>query len=221
MLVAGGAWADDVGASGEMDLRARVAILPMVVNSIGEQEYLRSGLSDMLASRLGRNPAVAVLIVDGDSQATTDPLKAARAGVEHGARFVVFGSFTQFGEGASLDVQCVEARSYQDGENPEARRVFIQSGTVGDIIPKLDETAEKIGRFVSGIEPAQAASPTVAAAPATPGSAAPAPGVASGTDLADLRRRLEAIEAYLFGSKTDGAPSPQDLPDASQDFGLR
>jgi len=219
MLIASGPLADEPGATGEIDVRARVAILPMVVNSIGEQEYLRSGLSDMLASRLGRNPAVAVVIVDGDSQATTDPLKAARAGVEHGARFVVFGSFTQFGEGASLDVQCVEARSYQEGENPGARRVFIQSGTVGEIIPKLDETAEKIGRFVAGGAPAAAASAAVGAAPVAPGPAAPA--VAPASDIADLRRRLEAIEAYLFGSKTDGAPGPQDLPDASQDFGLR
>jgi len=219
VLVAGASFADETGAAGEIDLRARVAILPMVVNSIGEQGYLRSGLSDMLASRLGRNPGVAVVIVDGEAQATTDPLEAARAGVEHGAQFVVFGSFTQFGEGASLDVQCVEARSYQEGESPGARRVFIQSGTVGEIIPKLDETAEKIGRFVSGGASTQTAAAAVGAAPTEPGPRGRA--AAAESDVADLRRRLEAIEAYLFGAKTDGAPSAQDLPDASQDFGPR
>ena len=213
VLISGAARADDMGADGDIDLRIRVAILPMVVNSVGEQSYLRSGLSDMLASRLGQNPAVAVVRIEAESQATTDPVRAANIGVENGAHYVVFGSFTQFGQGASLDVQCVEARKIDDGDDAGARRVFIQSGTVGDIIPKLDETAQKIGRFVAGSEPA-AAVPPVGTAPA------PAPD-AREAELADLRRRLEAVEAYLFGNQQDGVSDSEVSPDASQDFGLR
>jgi len=223
VLISGAARADDVGEAGEIDLRARVAILPMVVNSNGEQAYLRTGLSDMLASRLGRNPGLAVVRVDDPAQATTDPARAARTGSELNAQFVVFGSFTQFGEGASLDVQCVEAGAGDDGARPPARRVFIQSGTVGEIIPKLDETAQKIGRFVTGPAPAvaeasparSAATPAVSAAPATP--AGPSP------EVEDLRRRLEAIESYLFGSGAPGdGVAGTELPgENASEFGVQ
>jgi TolB-like protein len=221
MLISGAPRADEVGGAGAVDLRARVAILPMVVNSTGDQEYLRTGLADMLASRLGRNPSLAVLRVDDPARATTDPKRAAQGGQELGAEFVVFGSFTQFGQGASLDVQCVEARSYGEDEDPTARRIFVQSGTVGEIIPKLDETAEKIGRFVAGTLPPVAAAP--AAATANPGAATAAPtAAASSSDLEEIRNRLDAIESYLFGSGKagDGVAGTEIPKDAGNEFGV-
>jgi TolB-like protein len=218
-----GARADEVVSAG--DGRVRVVILPMVVNTAGERAYLRSGLSDMLASRLGRNAGVAVVRIDDETKATSDPLRAAALGVESGARFVVFGAFTQFGEGASLDVQCVEARAYEEEESPSARRIFIQSGTVGEIIPKLDATAQKIGLFVLGEgAPAErgAPAPAVATAPSAPAQAAAPAGAASGAAYEDLRRRLEALEEYLFGDKSDRvAEKPAEESDASQQFELR
>jgi TolB-like protein len=220
VLISGAARADEVGGAGEIDLRARVVILPMVVNSTGEQAYLRSGLSDMLASRLGRNPGVAVLRVDETAQATTDPLRAARLGLEMGAQYVVFGSFTQFGEGASLDVQCVEARAYDEDEDPAARRIFVQTGTVGEIIPKLDETAQKIGRFVATPLPAVATAPD---APAAVGAPAPAPAAGPPPELEELRRRLDAIEEYLFGQGGTGEPvADAPIPsDTATEFGVQ
>ena len=192
--LSGPAFADELAEAASSG-PTRVAILPLTVNSVGEQGYLRSGLADMLASRLARNPGVSIVRVDAESQATTDPRRAAAIGVELGARYVVFGSFTQFGQGASLDVQCVEARAYEKKEDPGARRIFIQSGTVGEIIPKLDATAQKIGLFVAG--PAPEAAPAVGAAPAPEPSA-------SDAEIESLRRRVEALEAYLFGEATDG-----------------
>jgi len=214
MLISGTSRADDVGSGEDIDLRARVAILPMLVNSTGEQAYLRTGLSDMLASRLGRNPLVAVVRVEADRQATTDPVRAASIGNELGAQFVVFGSFTQFGEGASLDVQCIEVGSYEAEDEPEARRIFIQSGTVGEIIPKLDETAEKIGRFVAA--PMPAAAPPAVAAPAAQAGPTVDPAEVEG-----LRRRVEAIEAHLFGSKDEEVSVPEFSEGTASDFGPR
>jgi TolB-like protein len=222
LVFAGTPRADEMVGGGPIDVRTRVAILPMVVNSVGEQGYLRTGLSDMLASRLGQNPQVAVLRLEDAAQATTDPARAVAVGLEHDAEFVVFGSFTQFGQGASLDVQCVEVRAIDAEEGPPARRVFIQSGTVGDIIPKLDETAQKIARFATG--PAPAAAPAVAAGPgAGPAAPVPAPTAAGPTleEVEALRQRLEAIEQYLFGETPGGASGSEVTPDASQDFGLR
>jgi len=236
VLVSGAARADEVGGAGEIDLRARVVILPMVVNASGEHVYLRTGLSDMLASRLGRNGSVAVMRVEDAGQATTDPARAARLGKELGAQFVVFGSFTQFGQGASLDLQCVEASVNEKDERPTARRVFIQSGTVGEIIPKLDETAQKIGLFVTGPGSAVAATPAPRAADPPPVASAPAVSapasapVASvplgaspeGQDLRDLHRRLDAIERYLFGGAEagDGVADTEIPGENTSEFGL-
>ena len=216
------AGADEV--TPEADGRARIAILPMVVNTAGERAYLRSGLADMLASRLGRNPELAVIRVEDESQATSDPRRAAEIGLAHGAQYVVFGAFTQFGEGASLDVQCVEARAYEKKEDPAARSIFIQSGTVGEIIPKLDTTAQKIGLFIAGSATAGGApapGPPVAAAPSAP-AAAPQAAPAREAAFEDLRRRLEAIEEYLFGGEVDRLAGPATADDAaSQEFRLR
>jgi len=231
-LVAAGVGADSWEDPGEIDTRTRVAILPMVVNSMDDQAYLRSGLADMLATRLGRNAELAVVRVDDDASATTDPVKAAQAGLELGARYVVFGSFTQFGEGASLDVQCVEARAYDQDKNPSARRIFIQSGTVGEIIPQLDSTAQKISLFTTGQGPGArkaelapaAEMPPVAAGPAAGGAAAgaPAEGVGTSGDVDALRRRVEALEEYLFGGPQDRlAGSEADEGSTAQEFRLR
>jgi hypothetical protein len=200
----------------------------MVVNTAGERAYLRSGLSDMLASRLGRNAELAVVRIEDEAQATTDPRRAAEIGLAQGARYVVFGSFTQFGEGASLDVQCVEARAYSEDESPAARRVFIQSGTVGEIIPKLDGTAQKIGLFVAGngaaaegAAPAPAAAAPVATAPPASAPAAPGADASNGAAYEDLRRRLEALEEYLFGEKGDRVAESPAADGAAQEFRLR
>ena len=61
----------------------------------------------------------------------------------------MFGAFTQFGAGASLDVQCAAVKADADAR---PRRIFVQSGTLGEIIPKLDDLAAKIARFMTSAE---------------------------------------------------------------------
>ncbi len=201
-LLAGGAElrADDVTAAAPAGSRARIAILPMVVNTSGEQAYLRSGLADMLASRLGRNPELAVVRIEDEALATSDPQRAAALAIENGAQYAVFGAFTQFGEGASLDVQCLDAAAFGNDDDPRARRIFIQSGTVGEIIPQLDATAGKISLFVAGS--AHVAEPELPAVAAGPAPAAPR-AAANEAGLEDLRRRLETIEDFLFSGKAE------------------
>lgn len=217
VLLSGVARADEMPASGAEDSRARVAILPMVVNTVGERGYLRSGLADMLASRLGRHEGVAVVRVEAESKATTDPERAAEIGLEHGAQYVVFGSFTQFGEGASLDVHCLSTERAAEDADPRARRVFIQSGKVGEIIPKLDATAQKIGLFVAG-----AMAPELPAVAAAPPAVAPAAPAANEAGVEDLRRRIEAVEDYLFGNEgAEKTAEAQPEGGASQELRLR
>jgi len=160
--------------------QTRVAILPVVVHSTDSPDFLRAGLSDMLASRLGQVKEISVIRVDDPAQATTDLAAAQAAARTVGAEFVLFGSFTRFGEGASLDLQCA---SVANGENA-SRQVFVQAGTLGEIIPKLDDVA---GRVAAYVESGGTNVPAVSAAP-------PRAADVSRAEVDDLRRRIDALE---------------------------
>ena len=65
--------------------RLKVAILPMVVHATTDREYLRSGLADMLASRLGGEYGIGVMRLDDPDIATTHAEPAREAGRNAGA----------------------------------------------------------------------------------------------------------------------------------------
>jgi len=165
--------------------RRTVAILPVVVHALEQQAYLRDGLADMLASRLGQQPGIGVIRVSDPAQATLDLEAARAAGRAVGAQWVLFGSFTRFGEGASLDMRCVPVAA--PGE-PGPRSIFVQAGQIADLIPRLDGLAERVALHVLGRDPA----------PAGGAAAAPAP-----SELDELRRRVEALE------RRGAAPPPE------------
>jgi hypothetical protein len=182
----------------------RVAVLPVVVHALEQQDYLQSGIADMLATRLEQNPNLAVLRVSDPSRATIDAEAAREAARAAGADFVVYGSFTRFGDGASLDLRCLPSAGAKDAP---PRSVFVQAGSVGEIIPRLDDIADKVGRYV------------VSGAPGTPAVAAGPPG-APGTSLSneamsdalseldELRARVERLEEALYGREGGAAPRP-------------
>jgi hypothetical protein len=164
LLAAGGASAAPV----------RAALLPIAVHSSDDgSDYLSAGLAEMISARLEQSGGVSVVLVTGPPVATSELEKAVEAGRNAGADFVVFGAFTQFGAGASLDVQCAAVKA--DAET-RPRRIFVQSGTLGEIIPKLDDLAAKIARFM------------------TSGSGAPPVAASDASELDEIRRRLDALE---------------------------
>lgn len=172
---------------------ATVAILPIVVHSQAGEAYLRDGLADMLASRLGRAPGISVIRVGDPAKATSDEKKAREAAASTGAGWVLFGSFTHFGEGASLDMRCLPVKA--DDEAP-GRSIFIQSGTLGQIIPRLDSLTSRIARYVkSGGQVGQA---QVKIAPEQ---------AASREEVDALRRRVEALEDQVRELAKNGQKS--------------
>jgi TolB-like protein len=181
---------------------AKLAILPIVVHSLDDKAYLEAGLADMLASRLGRVDGVAVIRVQGEDRGTTD-LEAARASArEAGAEYVIFGSFTQFGQGASLDLECA---SVSADDELGARSIFIHSGTLGEIIPQLDRVAEKVGRHLAS---GAAWSGTAFGSLPAVGAAAPAEEAGSANELVQdalseleaLRSRVDALEEQVYAA---------------------
>lgn len=176
----------------------RVALLPVAVHSQERPDYLQAGVGDMLMSRLSQAPGLSVVRVADLKAATTD-LEAARGAARAvGAKYVVFGSFTSFGDGASLDLQVARVDA---GEDP-ARQIFVQSGALGSIIPKIDDLADRVARYVS--EPGSGGeAPAVSAGP-------PARGSVSRAEFDDLRRRIESIEETTRprANTASGLPPP-------------
>jgi TolB-like protein len=183
--------------------KPRVAVLPVVVHSSEQQDYLQSGIADMLATRLEQSPNLVVVRVRDTAVATTDGEAARAAARAAGAEFVVFGSFTRFGDGASLDLRCLPVAGPK-GEDP--RSVFIQAGSVGEIIPRLDEIADKVARYVAsgGVVP-----PAVGAGPAPGAGGSPPEAFQDAlSELDELRARVERLEELIYGREGAGAPQP-------------
>jgi TolB-like protein len=177
----------------------RIVLLPISVHAAGaDTEYLSTGLAEMLAARLERYEGVAVVRPAADSVPPEGEAAALEAAGVLGADFVLFGSFTQFGEGASLDLRCAPVVEASEGGDAGSRRVFIHSGTVAEIIPKLDTLAEKVLRFALG----DAGGALSVAEPEAGGAAGS--GSAGDEALADLRRRVDALEREVY------APTPSD-----------
>jgi outer membrane protein insertion porin family len=180
-----------VGAA-HAEERRTVAVLPVVVHALEQQEYLRDGLADMLASRLGQQPGIGVIRVSDPAQATIDADAARAAGRAVGAQWVLFGSFTRFGEGASLDLRCLPVAAPGD---PGARSIFVQAGELAEVIPRLDGLAERVAQHVMGRDPAFA-------------GAGAGDGGGERSELEALRRRVEALERRAAAGVSAPAPAP-------------
>ena len=129
--------------------------------------------------------------VNDPAKATLDPAVARAAGQALGAQWVLFGSFTRFGDGASLDVQCLPVAAPGD---PGPRSIFVQSGQIADLIPQLDGVAERVAAHVLGREG---------------DGVHPANGSVGRSELEELRRRIEALER-----RPAAAPAPAPAPEA-------
>jgi hypothetical protein len=212
------------GARAAQDGELRVALLPMVVHSAEEPRYLREGMGDMLESRLERNGQIRVVRVEDPATATTRLARAVAVGRQYGADFVLYGSFTRFGEGASLDLTCAPTRLGVT-EDDQLREIFVQSGSVEEVIPGLDALVGKVVRFMKkdvvgnvaadGNPRADAAAPDVGGADAAAASPAPAaaasrPGEAK--EIQALRKRIEALEAAVYGRSGAATADPATSP---------
>jgi outer membrane protein insertion porin family len=162
----------------------RVAMLPVAVNSsLPETEHLSAGLADMIAARLEQSGQIVIIRLDS---AVSSREEAIAAGKKVGAEYVLFGSYTQFGDGASLDIRCARVTG-EEGNEP--RRVFVQAGSASEIIPKLSVLAENVSQYL--VSTAEAPEPEGA----EDSLAADLPDAAS---IVDLELRIEALERVIF-----------------------
>jgi hypothetical protein len=177
----------------------RIGLLPVVVHSSeADTGYLSSGLAEMLSARLEQFPQLSVIRLDRSAEPTMEESAAVEEGRAVGAEYVVFGAFTQFGAGASFDVRCARVGGPDDGDS--SRRVFIQSGTTAEIIPRLEELATKIHRHVAGVDAARAAAGNAAGQDA---------GEARDDRVEELLRRVDALERAVYAPATTASPADE------------
>ncbi len=163
----------------------KLLLLPIVVHSSEDPEYVRDGLADMLAARFARIGALELIRPADPERGTTDLAQALKLGRKAGADFVLYGSFTRFGKGASLDVQC--SPTDETMARAPLREIFVHSGSIGEIIPDLDELAGKVSRFAKG----------EIIAPAAVAAFAAAGGAPAAQSIGELVSRIEALEAAI------------------------
>ena len=176
--------------------KPRILLLPVVVHSAESPGYLRRGLSDMLMARFQQGDQFELIEVEDPELATTSLEEAVEPARDRGADFVRFGSFTRFGEGASLDMHA--AATEEVSEDSGLREIFVHSGQIGEVIPDLDDLVGKVTRFaIDDFVPGSASSDGHGASSARPP-----------VSVAELQRRVEKLEQRLEALSSSSNVTP-------------
>ncbi|MCG6537546.1 MAG: FG-GAP-like repeat-containing protein, partial [Syntrophales bacterium LBB04] len=140
-----------------------VAVLPFSVHSAENIDYVRQGIGDMLASRISVNEKIDVIGKDSVLAALQEtagreiaPADAFALGKKLNADFVVWGSITKIGNSLSIDGKLVDIATQKT-----AVSIFAQCPTMDEVIPKINEFAQRIDTHILGGLPETSAPPPV------------------------------------------------------------
>ena len=128
---------------------AKVALLPLTINAPDRLDYLRHGLQDIMASRLSWEGKVLVLdkaLVQKALAKVSGPIDETRAleiGKNLGADYVIFGSLTMAGAGASIDLRVADLGKKQAGD-----KFFTQTKGMDEVIPRVNDLMEDLNEKV-------------------------------------------------------------------------
>jgi TolB-like protein len=136
----------------------KVAVLPFTVHSAENIDYVRQGVGDMLSSRISVNEKIEVVSKEsvltalketGGKELTLADVYG--LGKKLNADFVVWGSITKIGNSLSIDGKLVDIAAYK-----AAVAITTQSPTMDEVIPKINEFAQKIEAHILGTPPPMA-----------------------------------------------------------------
>lgn len=130
----------------------KVAILPFLIHSQENLDYLREGIYDILATRItveGRIIVVDRSLVERalyeERPMRLDESVAARIGMRVGADYIVLGSLTKVGNYISLDARLISIT-----EEKPPLGVYTQHKGIDDVMVKIGDFAQEIGARILG-----------------------------------------------------------------------
>ncbi len=130
----------------------KVAILPFLIHSQENLDYLREGINDILTSRItveGRITVIERSVVERvlyeERPMRLDEATATKIGVKVGADYIVLGSLTKIGDYISLD-----ARLLSITEEKPPLGVYTQHKGIDDVMVKIGDFAQEIGYKITG-----------------------------------------------------------------------
>jgi TolB-like protein len=133
----------------------KVAILPFLIHSQENLDYLREGIYDILASRVIVEGRITVIDRSSVERALyeerpmrLDEAVAAKIGARVGADYIVLGSLTKVGDYISLDARLISVT-----EDKPPLGVFTQSKGIDDVMVKIGDFAQDIGTKILGRRP--------------------------------------------------------------------
>ena len=143
--------------------RNTVAVLPFSIHSAENIDYVRQGIGDMLASRISVNEKIDVIGKDSVLAALQETAgrelalaDAYALGKKLNADFVVWGSITKIGNSLSIDGKLVDIATSKTAVN-----IFAQCPTMDEVIPKINDFAQRIDTHILGGLPQASESPSV------------------------------------------------------------
>lgn len=134
------------GIPGFADIQPkRVVVVPFKINAPEKMEYLKTGITDMLTSRISWENRVSVVGKQETLHALADiktPLNETTAreiGRNLKANYVLFGSLTVFGNSVSIDAKVIDVSGTRS-----PLTFFNQSKGMDEVVPKINLFAEDI-----------------------------------------------------------------------------
>lgn len=132
-----------------------VAILPFLINSQENIDYLRDGIYDIISSRITSEGKIVVVerslverVLYEERPMRLDETVATNIGMKVGADYVVLGSLTKIGNYFSLD-----ARLLSITEEKPPLGIYTQDKGLDDVMVKIGDFAQEIGNKILGRRP--------------------------------------------------------------------
>jgi TolB-like protein len=176
LSVTGSLWAKD---------KYTITVLPFAIHSAENIEYVRQGIGDMLSTRIAVSNKIEVtgkdIVQEELKKSNIKEISLSdvyKIGKNLNSDYVVWGSITKIGSSISVDGKLVDIVAAKSDVG-----FFTQSQSLDDVIPKINDFAQRIVQHILGTvppaaEPASAATPS--AASGTPRDALIIAGMKSG-----------------------------------------
>jgi TolB-like protein len=152
-----------------------IAVFPFTIHSADNIDYVKQGIWDMLSSRISATDRIGVVSKD----MTLTALKETSGkdmtladvyglGKKMNVDYVVWGSITKIGNSLSIDGKLVDIAAYKSTVS-----VFTQSQGMDDVIPKINDFAQRIDQHILGIAPSAFSPPQLHEPPVSPSVISP------------------------------------------------